>query len=136
MKYKIAIVCLLDKRGHVLLIRRSKNSKRPGVWEYPAGHIESGEAPFFAAIRECQEETGLKPLLFPKHLTLETDSGLAAMYLGLIPKSKPAITLEPSEHDRSGWVKHTNLKHIPTVAKTHPDMVKNFLHLLRKLKIK
>jgi 8-oxo-dGTP pyrophosphatase MutT (NUDIX family) len=33
--------------------------KRIGVWMQPGGHLEAGEAPWDAALRETQEETGL-----------------------------------------------------------------------------
>ena len=33
--------------------------KRLGIWLQPGGHIEPGEAPWDAAVREAREETGL-----------------------------------------------------------------------------
>ena len=41
--------------------------KRLGLWLQPGGHIDPGEAPWRAAIREAQEETGLpvEPLAGP-----------------------------------------------------------------------
>jgi 8-oxo-dGTP pyrophosphatase MutT (NUDIX family) len=33
--------------------------KRTGAWLQPGGHLEAGEAPWDAALRECCEETGL-----------------------------------------------------------------------------
>lgn len=41
--------------GKVLVLRR-KN----GVWEFPGGSVEFGEHPEHAALRETEEETGLK----------------------------------------------------------------------------
>jgi len=34
--------------------------KRLGIWLQPGGHLEPGEAPWVAARREAQEETGLR----------------------------------------------------------------------------
>jgi 8-oxo-dGTP pyrophosphatase MutT (NUDIX family)/GNAT superfamily N-acetyltransferase len=42
------------ERGVVLHLH-----KRLGIWLQPGGHIDSGETPWEAAIRETQEETGL-----------------------------------------------------------------------------
>jgi 8-oxo-dGTP pyrophosphatase MutT (NUDIX family) len=38
--------------------------RRLKMWMQPGGHIEPGEAPAEAALRECEEETGL-PLTHP-----------------------------------------------------------------------
>jgi 8-oxo-dGTP pyrophosphatase MutT (NUDIX family) len=44
-----------------LLLRRSfTDPNRPGEWDSPGGHIEPGETPEQAAVREVQEETGLR----------------------------------------------------------------------------
>lgn len=46
--------------GRVLLLQRGMDPADPaaGMWEFPGGHIEDGEQPFDAAVREWQEETG------------------------------------------------------------------------------
>jgi len=45
---------VVGSRGTVLHLH-----KRLGVWMQPGGHLEPGEAPWEAALRETQEETGL-----------------------------------------------------------------------------
>jgi mutator protein MutT len=46
----------------VLLLKRSANSKNnPLKWNFPGGHIDEGETPRQAAIRECEEEAGITP---------------------------------------------------------------------------
>jgi 8-oxo-dGTP pyrophosphatase MutT (NUDIX family)/ribosomal protein S18 acetylase RimI-like enzyme len=45
---------VVGKRGVVL-----HKHKRLGLWLQPGGHIESGETPWDAALREAHEETGL-----------------------------------------------------------------------------
>lgn len=51
-------VVILGEKG-VLLIRRAK-PPRQGQWSLPGGAQKLGETVFEAAIREVQEETGLK----------------------------------------------------------------------------
>jgi 8-oxo-dGTP pyrophosphatase MutT (NUDIX family) len=48
--------------GRVLMIQRALSEDDPasGKWEFPGGHIDEGETPIQAAIREFQEESGLK----------------------------------------------------------------------------
>lgn len=44
-----------------LLLRRSlTDDNRPGQWDSPGGHIDPGETPEQAAVREVMEETGLR----------------------------------------------------------------------------
>lgn len=45
---------VVGPRGVVLL-----KHKRLGIWLQPGGHIDPGETPWAAALREAQEETGL-----------------------------------------------------------------------------
>jgi len=43
-----------------LLLKRSEQNSSPGEWVFPGGKIEDGENPREAALREFEEETGLK----------------------------------------------------------------------------
>jgi ADP-ribose pyrophosphatase YjhB (NUDIX family) len=45
-----------DDDGRVLLHRH----KRLGIWLQPGGHLEAGEQPWDAAVRETREETGVE----------------------------------------------------------------------------
>ena len=53
----VGIVCL--RGDEVLLVRRS-NPPRQGEWSLPGGRIEPGETAAAAALRELDEETGVK----------------------------------------------------------------------------
>ena len=50
---------LIEREGAILLVRR-KYPPRKGLWCLPAGFIETGESPEESAVREVEEETGLK----------------------------------------------------------------------------
>ncbi len=60
-EYRMAVgMWIVDKGGRIFLTRRSMEKKyAPGKWENPAGHVQAGETPIHAVIRELQEETGL-----------------------------------------------------------------------------
>ena len=49
--------------GRVLMLQRALDPGDPaaGTWEFPGGHVESGESPLRAAWREWAEETGAVP---------------------------------------------------------------------------
>lgn len=51
--------CLIEEGGKILLIRR-KNPPEAGKWSLPVGFLHFGESAEQAAVREVEEETGLK----------------------------------------------------------------------------
>jgi 8-oxo-dGTP pyrophosphatase MutT (NUDIX family) len=48
-------------RWLVLALQRARDTRCPTAWETVHGHIEPGEEPEDAAVRELHEETGLAP---------------------------------------------------------------------------
>ena len=70
----VAAVALVDPDGRVLLAQRPDGKSMAGLWEFPGGKIEDGEAPEVALIRELREELGIEtwesclaPLTFASH---------------------------------------------------------------------
>ncbi len=53
-----AIVVRGDEQGPRILVVRARKS--PEDWIFPKGHIESGESPEETALREANEETGIR----------------------------------------------------------------------------
>lgn len=64
---RVAVILPVDlARDEVVLIRQFRLGAQLALgWgdmvEVPAGHVEAGEQPIEAALRECREETGLTP---------------------------------------------------------------------------
>lgn len=50
------VAAIIWKDGKVLITRRRKGSHLGGLWEFPGGKVESGEALDAALIREIREE--------------------------------------------------------------------------------
>jgi 8-oxo-dGTP diphosphatase len=70
----VVAAALIDADGRVLLAQRPKGKALEGLWEFPGGKIDVGEAPEEALIRELKEELGitikadcLAPLTFASH---------------------------------------------------------------------
>jgi len=71
----VAACALVDADGRVLIAQRPAGKPMAGVWEFPGGKVENGEAPEQSLIRELQEELGivvneacLAPLTFASHV--------------------------------------------------------------------
>ena len=51
----------VENKIRFLLLKRANNKIYEHLWQGVAGKIETGESAFQAALRELEEETGLKP---------------------------------------------------------------------------
>ena len=54
-------LCILHSysRDLVAVVRKARPEWQRGYYNFPGGHIEAGETPRLAAIREAEEETGI-----------------------------------------------------------------------------
>lgn len=62
---KLAVTVVIERDGRVLLGKRAAWTRAPGIWSFPAGFVDRGEAVEAAAVREAAEETGLAVELGP-----------------------------------------------------------------------
>ena len=59
--HRVACAILVDSSGRLLLqLRDGGTVKDPHRWGPPGGRVEPGEEPHDAAVRELEEETGLR----------------------------------------------------------------------------
>ena len=70
----VSACALVDVDGRVLLAQRPDGKSMAGLWEFPGGKVESGEAPGETLIRELKEEleidvtaSCLAPFTFASH---------------------------------------------------------------------
>src|SRR2546421_9177873 len=93
----------------VLALRRAAGGRSPGSWEAVHGHIEAGETPAQAALREVREETGLAPArlynlsrveAFYRHGT--DDIALIPVFAAVV--DAPAQPRASPAHDRVEWL--------------------------------
>ncbi|PZQ85754.1 MAG: NUDIX hydrolase [Ancylobacter novellus] len=54
-----AVLALVVRESEVLLVRRA-NPPDQGLWGFPGGRMEMGESHLDAALRELEEETGIR----------------------------------------------------------------------------
>lgn len=115
---------VIVRDGKILCAQRGPGGKLPGMWEFPGGKLEVGEAPEAALRREIQEELGCD-VLVGEHL----ETTVHRYEFGTISLSTYWCTLvdgepTPSEHSQLHWVDSTDLgayewapADVPAVAK-------------------
>ncbi|MEN2786536.1 (deoxy)nucleoside triphosphate pyrophosphohydrolase [Sphingomonas qilianensis] len=57
--FPVVAAALIDGAGRVLVQQRPPDKQMAGLWEFPGGKIESGEAPEAALVRELAEELAI-----------------------------------------------------------------------------
>ena len=99
-------VLLFNKLGQVFLQRRSPwKDTAPNCWDSSAsGHVDTGEAYYDTAIRECEEELGIQIESLEKLIKLHPDSQngweFVEVYLG---KHEGPFVLNPAEISDGAW---------------------------------
>jgi len=92
--------------GLVLLLRRSDAVTDPGLWNTPGGHIEPGEGPREAAVRELSEEAGYGGWLDVAAAPIVV-SGCYYLYEAWVDRQfRPRVNWES---DRWGWFEENHL---------------------------
>jgi 8-oxo-dGTP diphosphatase len=107
----VVAAALVDVDGRVLLAQRPEGKSLAGLWEFPGGKVQAGEAPEAALIRELREELGidtrescLAPFAFASH-RYEAFQLLMPLYVCRIWKGR----LDPSEGQALAWVRPARL---------------------------
>ncbi|MGH8029467.1 MAG: Nudix family hydrolase [Arenimonas sp.] len=87
----VVAAVLRDRRGRILLARRTAGRDLAGAWEFPGGKVEPGESPEAALARDLEEELGIRigacsplirvPQAYP-HKRIVLDVRCVATYAG------------------------------------------------------
>ena len=86
-------LCFLTRGDHVLLLKRLRPPNQ-GLWNGVGGHVEPGESPLAACLREVREETGyvLRDARFGGVLTwrgFEVPEGGLYLFTASAPPGEP-----------------------------------------------
>jgi dATP pyrophosphohydrolase len=109
--YPVRVSAAPDRAGalEVLALRRSPRVRCGGAWEVVHGHIEPGESPVEAALRELREETGLVPDAFYNLSRVEAfylhgsgEIALIPVFAAVVAPGAPVVL--SAEHDDLRWL--------------------------------
>lgn len=110
----VAAAALLDSSGRVLITQRPQHKQLGGLWEFPGGKVELGEAPEHALVRELKEELdltvepdALDPFAFASHAYPDFH---LLMPLYVATKWRGVIKLEPNSAQAAKWVEPRALR--------------------------
>jgi type II secretory ATPase GspE/PulE/Tfp pilus assembly ATPase PilB-like protein/8-oxo-dGTP pyrophosphatase MutT (NUDIX family) len=110
----VFVIRPLAPEWRVLAMRRSGQASRTGGWEIVHGKIETGELPEQAAVREVQEETGLRvsrlySVTVNSFYVPSTKVVMAAVVFAAFVDEPGAVTLGV-EHDAHEWLSPSDAK--------------------------
>ena len=113
-------IVVFDRAYNVLVLKRVGN----GLWCLPGGHIDEGEGPREAAVRELREETGITVFpdmikLIDNKLTEDPTEGwriksIYTLQMDIFGKNNQ-LTLSKEEHTESDWISVMDTKPYGTV---------------------
>ncbi len=106
-------VLLRNSGGSVCLLRRANTGFMDGWYSPPGGHQEVGESVQDAAIRECLEETGVRPEMLQPIAVLPYRSGThqGVNFVFACTTWAGDVKADPQVFDDTVWVNPDHLPH-------------------------
>ena len=121
---------VVNKKGRVLVVNQRGTS-----WSLPKGHIDPGESKLQAAIREIEEESGIRRLTYVKDLgsysryriglgSKEDMGELKTLHMFLFTTDEERLKPVHADHPEVRWVRPDDVE----ALLTHPKAV-SYTHL-------
>jgi 8-oxo-dGTP diphosphatase len=119
----LVVACaLLDQDGRVLIAQRPEGKALAGLWEFPGGKVEMGEAPEATLIRELQEELGItvkEPCLAPLTFASFAYPDFHLLMPLYVCRRWEGVVIA-REHQALNWVRPNELRNFPMPPADEP----------------
>ena len=121
-------VAVLVRDGHVLMVHRHPLRRwYPDCWDVVGGHIESGESPHQAVIRECLEELGVH-VSDPRPVPMTVSDPTLDVHAFVVTRWEgEPFNAAPDEHDDLRWFRPGDLA---ALKLAHPASLSNIVSAL------
>ncbi len=110
----LVVAAVIERGDEVLVSKRFPKGERAGLWEFPGGKVEPGEAERVALVRELREELGVRAQVGElyarvEHIYPDVQVELALYRASLAPSEEP----RPLQSDELRWVRRRELPGLP-----------------------
>jgi 8-oxo-dGTP diphosphatase len=114
-----------EKEKFLVMKRAESMAVNPGKWDFPSGKIKDGEDPRTAALRELEEETGLKGKILKSgdSFVQETPDGSFRVHPFLVLVEESGVDMN-SEHTEYRWVDLCEIDELEKVPGLEKDLEK------------
>lgn len=124
------VAAIIRRENKVLLGQRPDSGTLAGLWEFPGGKIEMGEAPDRALARELKEELGIDADIGPIQIATTYNYSEVGILLLFYVVNSWRGQPEASHHNAIKWVDAEELKQI-SLPDANRNVLDKIIHILK-----
>lgn len=111
VEQRVVVGAALVSDGRLLAAQRSTPPALAGLWEFPGGKVEPGEAEPAALVRECREELGIEVAVGALLGEVPVPIGVLRVYRAQLVQGEP----QAWEHAALRWLGPSEVFDVPWI---------------------